>query len=146
MASNWEDDGAGAELDRVVEAEEGVEEGPDASERPEMASHPGAARRGGGSLSSLFEWRFLPFFLDDPFGGRSDVDDDAAGGDEEPVFSTLTEDASISPSLTLTSRTPLKVLEDDDDDGLRADGRGVGSWNLTALLEGRPGVREPERS
>ena len=88
----------------------------------------------------------MPFFFDDPFGGRSDVDDDAAGGDEVPVDSTLTEDASICPSLTLTSRTPLKVLEDDDEDGLRADGRGVGSWNLTDLLEGRPGVREPERS
>ena len=88
----------------------------------------------------------MPFFLDDLFGGRSDVDDDAAGGDEAPVDSTLTEDASRSPSLTLTSRTPLKVFEDDDEDGLRADGSGVGSWNLTDLLLGRPGVREAERS
>ena len=93
----------------------------------------------------------MPFFLDDLFGGRSVVDDDAAGGDEGPVDSTLTEDASMSPSLTLTSRTPLKVLEEDDEDGLRADGlradgSGVGSRNLTDLLLGRPGVRKAERS
>ena len=93
-------EGGAAELNGA--GVEGARLGPESSDRPEMESHPGAARVGRGSAGLLLDcplWRdFEDLFLP-PFPGFDEVP--GRGGD--PASSTRTESFAMFPSFTLTS-------------------------------------------
>ena len=93
-------EGGAAELDGALD--EGVRLGPESSDRPEIASHPGAARAGRGSAGLLLDrllWRDFDDLFLSPF---PDVDG-VLGRGGDPASSTRTESLSMLPSFTLTS-------------------------------------------
>ena len=93
-------EGGAAELNGAVD--EGVRLGPESSDRPEMASHPEAARVGRGSAGLLLS---LPFWrdLDDLFFPPFPDVDGVSGRGGDPASSTRTESLLMCPSFTLTS-------------------------------------------
>ena len=89
-----------AELDGAFD--EGVRLGPESSDRPEMASHPEAARVGRGSAGLWLSFPFWRDFDDLLFPPFPDVDG-VLGRGGDLASSTRTEFSSMCPSFTLTS-------------------------------------------